>query len=237
MKLGPALKLRSLLSKKLGGSCPCVACTTQAQHMLAIQTASSSASPLEETTSKQVLMANTNITTNTDNVANTIITSETISIPSNNNNSNREKTLVTMFDTSPKMSYPYDESCHNNEDHKNHVGIGCKTTSNTFENEKICGIGIEGDRQKIHPQQQSTTGYIENSNENVDGVLGSETIGSRGGDGSFASGCHGNSSNNSNRTNYCVLSNLSGMKSHESNSPRKHMEAAKALTKTDELCS
>lgn len=27
MKLGPALKLRSVLSKKLGGPCPCVSCT------------------------------------------------------------------------------------------------------------------------------------------------------------------------------------------------------------------
>lgn len=27
MKLGPALKLRSVLAKKLGGPCPCVSCT------------------------------------------------------------------------------------------------------------------------------------------------------------------------------------------------------------------
>lgn len=27
MKLGPALKLRSVLSKRLGGPCPCVSCT------------------------------------------------------------------------------------------------------------------------------------------------------------------------------------------------------------------
>ncbi|XP_036329372.1 putative GPI-anchored protein pfl2 [Rhagoletis pomonella] len=39
MKLGPALKLRSLLAKKLGGPCPCVACLTQARQVLALQTA------------------------------------------------------------------------------------------------------------------------------------------------------------------------------------------------------
>ncbi|XP_061396150.1 serine-rich adhesin for platelets [Musca vetustissima] len=39
MKLGPALKLRSMLAKKLGGPCPCVACVAQAQQMLALQTA------------------------------------------------------------------------------------------------------------------------------------------------------------------------------------------------------
>jgi len=38
MKLGPALKLRSILAKKLGGPCPCVACVAQAQQMLALQT-------------------------------------------------------------------------------------------------------------------------------------------------------------------------------------------------------
>uniref|UniRef100_A0A1I8MTU6 SAM domain-containing protein n=1 Tax=Musca domestica TaxID=7370 RepID=A0A1I8MTU6_MUSDO len=39
MKLGPALKLRSMLAKKLGGPCPCVSCVAQAQQMLALQTA------------------------------------------------------------------------------------------------------------------------------------------------------------------------------------------------------
>lgn len=38
MKLGPALKLRSMLAKKLGGPCPCVACVAQAQQILALQT-------------------------------------------------------------------------------------------------------------------------------------------------------------------------------------------------------
>lgn len=38
MKLGPALKLRSILAKKLGGPCPCVACVAQAQQILALQT-------------------------------------------------------------------------------------------------------------------------------------------------------------------------------------------------------
>lgn len=32
MKLGPALKLRSILAKKLGGPCPCVSCTTLLQQ-------------------------------------------------------------------------------------------------------------------------------------------------------------------------------------------------------------
>ncbi|XP_053961140.1 probable serine/threonine-protein kinase nek3 [Anastrepha ludens] len=39
MKLGPALKLRSILAKKLGGPCPCVTCITQARQMLALQAA------------------------------------------------------------------------------------------------------------------------------------------------------------------------------------------------------
>lgn len=38
MKLGPALKLRSVLAKKLGGPCPCVACVAQVQQVLALQT-------------------------------------------------------------------------------------------------------------------------------------------------------------------------------------------------------
>lgn len=43
MKLGPALKLRSILAKKLGGPCPCVACVAQAQQMLALQTGGAAA--------------------------------------------------------------------------------------------------------------------------------------------------------------------------------------------------
>ncbi|XP_037958416.1 myosin-G heavy chain [Teleopsis dalmanni] len=43
MKLGPALKLRSMLAKKLGGPCPCVACVAQAQHILALQSSTSAA--------------------------------------------------------------------------------------------------------------------------------------------------------------------------------------------------
>ncbi|XP_067625154.1 serine-rich adhesin for platelets [Eurosta solidaginis] len=39
MKLGPALKLRSLLAKKLGGPCPCVACISQTRQMLSFQAA------------------------------------------------------------------------------------------------------------------------------------------------------------------------------------------------------
>ncbi|XP_065357490.1 probable serine/threonine-protein kinase nek3 [Calliphora vicina] len=38
MKLGPALKLRSVLAKKLGGPCPCVSCVAQVQQVLALQT-------------------------------------------------------------------------------------------------------------------------------------------------------------------------------------------------------
>ncbi|XP_012157920.1 uncharacterized protein LOC101460610 isoform X2 [Ceratitis capitata] len=40
MKLGPALKLRSMLAKKLGGPCPCAACITQARQLLILQSAS-----------------------------------------------------------------------------------------------------------------------------------------------------------------------------------------------------
>ncbi|KAM7350949.1 SAM-motif ubiquitously expressed punctatedly localized protein isoform 1-T4 [Cochliomyia hominivorax] len=38
MKLGPALKLRSVLAKKLGGPCPCVSCIALVQQVLALQT-------------------------------------------------------------------------------------------------------------------------------------------------------------------------------------------------------
>ncbi|XP_055916456.1 putative uncharacterized protein DDB_G0281251 [Eupeodes corollae] len=39
MKLGPALKLKSMLAKKLGGPCPCVSCSSQAQLLAAAQAA------------------------------------------------------------------------------------------------------------------------------------------------------------------------------------------------------
>ncbi|XP_055858463.1 uncharacterized protein DDB_G0283357 [Episyrphus balteatus] len=39
MRLGPALKLKSMLAKKLGGPCPCVSCSSQAQLLAAAQAA------------------------------------------------------------------------------------------------------------------------------------------------------------------------------------------------------
>lgn len=43
MKLGPALKLRSVLAKKFGGPCPCVSCVLNAHQMLALQASGTSA--------------------------------------------------------------------------------------------------------------------------------------------------------------------------------------------------
>ncbi|XP_011178329.1 uncharacterized protein LOC105209578 isoform X1 [Zeugodacus cucurbitae] len=45
MKLGPALKLRSKLAKRLGGPCPCVACITRARQMLVLQAESNNSQP------------------------------------------------------------------------------------------------------------------------------------------------------------------------------------------------
>uniref|UniRef100_A0A034W6U1 Sterile alpha motif domain-containing protein 11 n=1 Tax=Bactrocera dorsalis TaxID=27457 RepID=A0A034W6U1_BACDO len=45
MKLGPALKLRSKLAKRLGGPCPCVACITRARQMLVLQAESKNDQP------------------------------------------------------------------------------------------------------------------------------------------------------------------------------------------------
>uniref|UniRef100_A0A0K8UFS3 Sterile alpha motif domain-containing protein 11 n=2 Tax=Bactrocera latifrons TaxID=174628 RepID=A0A0K8UFS3_BACLA len=45
MKLGPALKLRSKLAKRLGGPCPCVACITRARQMLVLQAESMNDQP------------------------------------------------------------------------------------------------------------------------------------------------------------------------------------------------
>lgn len=49
MKLGPALKLRSVLAKKLGGPCPCVSCVTQIQQMLSLQSGNMIAAPPSDT--------------------------------------------------------------------------------------------------------------------------------------------------------------------------------------------
>ncbi|XP_036225645.1 uncharacterized protein Samuel isoform X2 [Bactrocera oleae] len=45
MKLGPALKLRSKLAKRLGGPCPCVACIARARQMLVLQAESKNDQP------------------------------------------------------------------------------------------------------------------------------------------------------------------------------------------------
>lgn len=45
MKLGPALKLRSKLAKRLGGPCPCVACITRARQMLVLEAESKNDQP------------------------------------------------------------------------------------------------------------------------------------------------------------------------------------------------
>lgn len=49
MKLGPTLKLRSILAKKLGGPCPCVSCVAQVQQVLALQTSGITAAAVSKT--------------------------------------------------------------------------------------------------------------------------------------------------------------------------------------------
>uniref|UniRef100_A0A182YIL8 SAM domain-containing protein n=1 Tax=Anopheles stephensi TaxID=30069 RepID=A0A182YIL8_ANOST len=50
MKLGPALKLRSMLAKKLGGPCPCALCSVPASTPPARTNSSGSSSSKGDTT-------------------------------------------------------------------------------------------------------------------------------------------------------------------------------------------
>ncbi|TMW48583.1 hypothetical protein DOY81_006338, partial [Sarcophaga bullata] len=101
LKLGPALKLRSVLAKKLGGPCPCVSCIAQVQQVLALQSGNMTAAPatIVATTVKEGTIneanRNVSITDASSNSCNRRLHKKSLSISSdincssNNNDSNK----------------------------------------------------------------------------------------------------------------------------------------------------
>lgn len=112
LKLGPALKLRSVLAKKLGGPCPCVSCIAQVQQVLALQSGNMTVAPttIVATTVKEGPINDTNITDNSSNSFNRRLHKKSLTINSDinccskNNDSNKSNSNSVNQDESTTSS-------------------------------------------------------------------------------------------------------------------------------------
>lgn len=120
LKLGPALKLRSVLAKKLGGPCPCVSCIAQVQQVLALQSGNMTAAP-------------TTIVTTTVNESPINDTKRNVSITDNSSNSCNRR----LHKKSLTISSDINSSSKNNDNNKsnnNSVNQDESTTSSANAN-------------------------------------------------------------------------------------------------------
>ncbi|XP_023296256.2 probable serine/threonine-protein kinase DDB_G0282963 isoform X1 [Lucilia cuprina] len=121
MKLGPALKLRSVLAKKLGGPCPCVSCVAQVQQVLALQTGGMTASTAAATIATP--------TTTSDHTTNSISANVTAIGSSSNSsgscNSHLPKNPLSSSSSTNCSNYNSSNSVNKNE------STAATTTSST----------------------------------------------------------------------------------------------------------